>query len=202
MRYACGLAHTCTCRDVSTHEWVRLTPIESPPQKLSLLQAMRPAQFLELRGCFGAEDMQLPAPRTLSSEAWTRSGQAASPSQQRECGWLKLGCDPEERRQSVQGPLVPCGSSLPTRTCTSSCRPFLFPYPVPIDPSRQHPFTVQMGKLRPREDRAAQATQQVSSRIRTEIQPGFYSLSPLPAISASPSSSHCRRRSKPSRPSR
>lgn len=85
---------------------------------------------------------------------------------------------------------MPCGSSLPTCTCTTSCRPFLLPYPVPTDPSRQHAFTVQMGKLRPGENGTAQAAQQVSSRIRTEIQPGFYSLSPLPAVSASPSSSH------------
>jgi hypothetical protein len=44
------------------------------------------------------EEGQPPAPRkpwgpgTLSSKAWTRSGQAASLGGHHECGWLNRGC--------------------------------------------------------------------------------------------------------------
>ena len=50
-----------------------------------------------------------------------------------------------------------------------------------------------MEKLRPGENRATEATQQISSRVRTEIHRGLYSLYPLLAISVSPFFSHCRR---------
>lgn len=86
--------------------------------------------------------------------------------------------------------LQPRGSSsLPSRTCITAC-PAIPPHPapdnVPLGPTRQHPLIVQMGKLKSRENGAAQATQQVSSRVTTETQPRFYSASPLPATSAPP----------------
>lgn len=62
--------------------------------------------FLGLRTCNCQPQGSL-RDQELSSEAWTRSGQAASPSQQWQCGWLKLGCYPEERRAKAGCPGLP-----------------------------------------------------------------------------------------------
>lgn len=87
--------------------------------------------------------------------------------------------------------LQPCGSSLPPYTHYHLCG-HSSPCPVPAGPSCRQPLIVQMGKLRPSKNGAAHATQQVSSRVSTETQPRSWSLSPLPATSASPPVSHCR----------
>ena len=154
-----------------------------PTQELSLLLGPHEAStVLRARECLGAEEGKPPAPwqswgpRTLSSKAWTLSCQAASPGQQWSVGGGTWGVSPGQRGKAGC-PAAPWPlPSSPYTPFLSSCLTTLPPLPSACWSKLSATPIVQKGKLRPAESRATQATQQGSSRVRTELQPACYSL--------------------------
>lgn len=171
----CVCVHTSTCRGVSAREWVRLTPMGAPTQELSLLEnPLKPTLFREKgrattspRAALGTKNSVIEGLETLrpSGVPWPVVGVWAAEAEAfpRESG----------ARQGVRWPR---GASLPPHTLAASCPTALPPLRSACRLKGSAAPIAQKGRLRPGGSRAAQATQQGSSRVRTELQPVSCSL--------------------------